>query len=283
MGSMKKLTLIARYNVKKWLTNPRVYVIFILALCYVHFMESPIGTFAENSGNPISIYIFPFFMSSLYSNIILLLLLILLFCDAPFMDAECPYIILRVGRKNWYWGQLLYIWMASAIFILMIIMFTVLVLIPNISLKEGWGKVINTFAQTGIGTQHGIVIPFDYSIILNYTPIEAMVIQFLLCWLIAGFLGKLIFLFNSFTTRAVGVIIAAGVVLFQLASEAISAKMTFFSPASWSSLAYLTRDGIGSRPSIYYAFVVLIGLNILISILSLKVISNMDIEVSKNI
>ncbi|MDD3278592.1 MAG: hypothetical protein PHG16_06870 [Lachnospiraceae bacterium] len=283
MANLNRTLLIATYNIKKWFANPRIYVIVILLFFYVHFMESPIKIFSQNVHINLPPFLMPFLISSVYSGKILLLLLILLFCDAPFTEEEYPYIIMRSGRKRWYLGQIFYIYIAAAFYTLLIGIITALVLIPNLELMSDWGKVINTFAQTGIASQHGIVIPFDYAIIQSFSPIEAMGLQFILCELIFAMFGKLMFLLNTLTSRAVGAVVATGVVFFQIFAENISPKLTYFSPASWISLSFLSIDGTGRYPSLRYALIVLIILNIVLAIASLRVVLKSDIKVLKNI
>lgn len=283
MDNLKKVMKISFYNIKKWGINPRIYVILILLVCYIHFMEKPVKIFAENTNFNLSPYLFPFLISSGYSSKILLLLLIMLFCDAPFTECEYPYIVIRSGRKKWYLGQQLYICLASAIYMVLIIITSILVMLPNVSFELIWGKVINTFAQTGIAVQHGIVIPFDFYTVQKFSPIQAMVMQGLLCWLVFVMIGNVMFLINTITSRAFGALVATGIVFFQMFAENISIIWTYFSPTSWMSLSFLSIDGIGTHPSLVYALFMLVILNISLALISYKVVSRKDIDILKNI
>lgn len=274
---------IAVYNIKKWCVNPRIYIIFVLLTCYIHYMEKPIKSFSEYVNINISPYLFPFLISSGYSSKIILLLLILLFCDAPFMENEYPYIAIRSGRKKWCQGQQAYIGIASAIYVIFIVMSTVIVMIPNISFEWGWGKVINTFAQTGTAAQKGIMIPFDFNIVQNYSPILIMMLQLLLCWLEFVTIGNLMFLLNILSSRATGAVVATGLVFFQIFAESIAVSWTYFSPTSWMSLSFISINGIGERPSLSYALITLVAINLFLLAASFKIASRKDIEVLKNI
>lgn len=114
--------------------------------------------------------------------------------------ANSPYIIMRSGREIWTAGQILYIVLSSAIFFAIVELLTILLLLPNLSYENDWGKVINSFAQNG-ASRYGVVFPFDYTIVSNFNPLQAMVIESLLCWLMGMFVGLLMFVL---TLRSVG-------------------------------------------------------------------------------
>ena len=58
-------------------------------------------------------YLFPFIMSDSNSVLLFTLGIVLLLCDAPFIEEDQPYIILRSGRKLWTLGQMLYMCIAT--------------------------------------------------------------------------------------------------------------------------------------------------------------------------
>ena len=64
----------------------------------------------------------------------------------------------------------------SAIFFAIVELLTILLLLPNLSYENDWGKVINSFAQNG-ASRYGVVFPFDYTIVSNFNPLQAMVIE----------------------------------------------------------------------------------------------------------
>lgn len=284
MDNIRKVFGVSFYNFKKWLINPRIYILFILVLCYTHYILSPVRDFAERVNIDVAPYIFPFFITSTYTGKLLLMGVVLLFCDAPFTEQDHPYIILRSGRKIWYLGQFLYILIGSAIYSFSLILITIIVLLPHISLTWEWGKVITTLAQTNIGYQYGIPVLFNKSIVLEYTPLMAMIIQFLLCWLTCTMLGNLLFFVNSRISRAAGSIVAIALVLLQVATELIgTAKASFFSPTAWISFSKLNVDGVSEYPSITYAISSLIILIIIFSVLSYLAVRKKDVEILKPI
>jgi len=91
---------------------------------------------------------------------------------------------------------------------------SILVLLPNATFAtKGWGKIINTLAQTDIETQ--IKLPFGIlkKITTFYSPFEAFALSFLLNWSTACFLGLTLLLVNLKFNRRIG-LVTVGIILF---------------------------------------------------------------------
>ena len=68
--------------------------------------------------------------------------LIFIYCDAPFIDKNQIYILMRCKRKLWGIGQIIYIFMTSAIYFSLIAAMTIVLNIRNIEYMNDWGKGI---------------------------------------------------------------------------------------------------------------------------------------------
>lgn len=100
MAELRKAALLAAHNFQKWPVNPRVYVVFLLELAYVHWMVSPVGDFCAQGGYTVGPWVFPFLLAEPYSRLMVMLGLILLLCDAPFIESDHPALLLRSGRRT---------------------------------------------------------------------------------------------------------------------------------------------------------------------------------------
>ena len=136
---------------------------------------------------------------------------------------------------------------------------TVLVLLPHVGFEPGWGKVIHTFCQTRMAGQHGIVLPFDHQISNALGPVEANLLELLLCWLLGALLGLVLFVLNLTVNRSAGAICAAALAIFPLFVERAGWWMHYISPVSWASLSVVDLTGTTAFPSLGYALAVLAG------------------------
>lgn len=282
MDNLSRIFSIAMNHFKKWSVNPRIYILLIGMTVYIYSRLAPINDFCATFGYHITPYVFPFLMSEQFSVMLVMLGVVLLFCDAPFIENEQPYIIIRSGRKAWLFSQLLYIVLASAVYFIVVIFISIIVLLPNLELGLGWGKVIGTFAQTNIAPNHGISLNFDFYIMHAYSPVQALASSFLLSWLMATLLGTLMFTLNLCISRASGAIAASLLILLQMAvrSEIVLYQ---FSPISWVSLSQIDLKGTTAFPAYPYILAVS-GVSIIaLAVISTISIKKRDIEILKSI
>jgi hypothetical protein len=212
--------------------------------------------------------------------LLIMLGIVLLFCDAPFIDAHQPYVIIRSGKRDWLLGQILYIMLASTLYFLFIALISVLMLMPNLTFSSQWGKILGTLALTDAGNQFEIGLPISYQLQLTYTPIAAMVWSFFMNWLVGTFLGLLMFVFNMHFKREIGAVVATALVFLEyFCFEANGFLLFSLSPVSWASLDNLDTSHTSALPSLTYAVTALLGLNLMLMLLAVLSIRKKNIDV----
>lgn len=148
---------LAARNFCKWAGNPRfAFVLGFLAVTVVSSVL-PIRAFLRDTGVPMAPWLFPFWCTDLYKQATMLLCAAFLLCDAPFLDESAPYVIVRAGRGVWAAGQLLYILLAAAVFVLYLAALTVLPFLDRLEWTQSWGKAIGTLALTDAAGAYGPV------------------------------------------------------------------------------------------------------------------------------
>ncbi|BAE83937.1 hypothetical protein DesLBE_5324 [Desulfitobacterium sp. LBE] len=269
MDKLRKILFCSMQNLLKWSANPRIYVLGLLLLVFLSESVRPIAEFSSAVNVPVTPWVFPYL--ALHQLVLLCIMLgvVLLFCDAPFIDAHQPYVIIRSGKKNWLWGQILYIMIAAALYFLFIVLCSILMLLPNLTYANEWGKVFSTLALTDAGNQFKVALPISYQLQHAYTPMSAMVWSFLMSWLVGVFLGLLMFVLNMRFKREIGAVVATALVFLQYFAFEASGFLTFsLSPVSWASLGNLDITHTSALPSLTYAVCALIGLNLILILLA---------------
>lgn len=252
---VKKVFCIALYSIRQWINNPRIICLFILMSVFVWNDFEVIGDLTVRTGIKTNPLIFPFFSSDPVKQLILLAGIVFLFSDAPFINKNQPYIIIRSKRIPWVLGQILYIIMASAVYFLFLMLVSIVVLLPYMTFAtKEWGKIIQTMAQTDAGIQINLQFGITKEIITFYSPLEAFGLSFLLNWGVACFLGLLLFVINLKLNRMFG-LIAGGVILFfdLLVTNMLSPAFYHFSPVSLSRLSVLDPMGVSIFPNRIYS------------------------------
>lgn len=279
---VKKIFCIAMYSIRQWITNPRIICLFVMMSAFVWNDLEVIGDLTVRTGIKTNPLIFPFFSSDPVKQLILLAGIVFLFSDAPFINKNQPYIIIRSKRIPWVLGQILYIVMASAIYFLFLMLVSIVVLLPYATFAtNGWGKIIHTLAQTDVGAQIKLQFGITKEITTFYSPLEAFGLSFLLNWGVACFLGLILFVINLNFNRMLG-LVAGGVILFLdlLVTNMLPPTFYHFSPVSLSRLSVLDPMGVSLFPNLTYPFVFFSVSIVVLSALLVVSIKKISIEIT---
>lgn len=225
---------------------------------------------------------FPFYSSDIIKQLILLAGIIFLFSNVPFINKNQPYVIIRSKRLFWVLGQILYIIMASGIYYIILIGTSIIMLLPNITFAtDGWGKIINTLAQTNTGELIELQFGISEKIVTSYSPFQALGLSFLLNWGMASFMGLLMFAFSLKFNRKIGLFAGSMLLFFDLlVINAFPFKFYYLSPVTFSRLAMLDPTGVSTLPKLTYPFIFFgIGI-ILLSVISVVSIRNKPIKIT---
>jgi len=144
---MKKFRMwgrIARIEIRQWRTDYRVRMVFALEAVLV--MRSMIGLCVYGIAR--GTHTTPWVLTLLFSdatvskNFIKVLLyfgLIVLLCNAPFVNHLTPSVLLRGKRADWARGGIAYIFLASFCYLAFLTCLSFLCVLPTVSWSEIWG------------------------------------------------------------------------------------------------------------------------------------------------
>ena len=254
--TIRKTFTIAIYSVRRRISDSRVICLFVLHLVFVWSNISVIGPFTKMVGVRVNPLLYPFLASDPVKQLIIFAGIVFLYSDAPFIDKSQPYLIIRSKRTVWSLGQILYVVISSAVYILILMSISVLIVLPDATFAtNGWGQVVNTLAQTNAASQINLQFGVSEKIISLYSPLEAFVLCFLLNWGMASFLGLFIFAISLNLGRMAGMVISGIVLLLDLlVINSLPYSYFKFSPLSLSRLSVLDPRGISIYPGVIYAF-----------------------------
>ena len=211
-----KIQRVFTFQMKQVSANQRILLIFLLAAIFVFSNLQGVLDFSQDVGIPVTPWAFPHITSDFICQLVLMAGAVALFCDAPFKSEIQKYILPRAGYIAWTAGQCMYIVVLSFLYILMILLFSILPLLPNMGFQNGWGKIWGTLARYSVGSQYGIPFSVDDYVIGAYTPLQAMVLSFLLSWACAIWLGLMTYFLNYVTGKYVGTFLSAGFILMDI-------------------------------------------------------------------
>lgn len=275
---------IAIQGIKKWPTQPRMYVVFLSICIFLWTQIKDVRAYAMLRGMGVSCWFFPFLFTSNICMMILYFGLILVYCNAPFLDQQQLFVMLRSGRKKWFMGQILYIILTSVIYFAVVAVISMLEFLPYLGFSMEWGDILREAVQNPMATNTYLIA--SERILEKYEPVQAFLIVFLINTGVGILMGLMIFLINLYKSRTYGSVVAFAVVLVSdLVSLAdgmmINNWMRYISPASWTNLTLYIQQA--RRFPIAYVFIFLITTNVVLSVFIMIRAKNYNIESAEEI
>ena len=275
---------VVKFNISKWYKNYRIYLLVCL-IGIVMFNRSHVFVgITEKYKYAVNFFaILPSVMGGYlgFSRFISMFCVVLLFCDAPFMDDNQQFVFTRVGKRRWVQGSEMYIIIASFLYVLWLVVSTFLGALPNVGLSLQWGKIMENVCVTGEIKTLG----FTQNILLDWKVLLAFLYSFFSLWMTSVIIGLIMFLVNLFFSRVAGVIVGGLVVIFDGAILFLPnnlGKILFrFSPFSMIRLNDLNITGQNKLyPGVIYAivFYILIILILMVIIMANYKKVNIDIQ-----
>lgn len=289
--------VLAWYEVKQWRNDYRVWALASVLLVLLVKQTLGFTIYGVQYGTKTT----PWFLSLLFADatvsngltkVLLYLGVIVLFCNAPFINQLTPYLILRGKKKAWAMGEMVYIFLASAIYLLFLLGVTILVLLPSMSISQMWGSTIYDL-YNGIDLLdvvnfygNGTCIPGD--LIRKIYPEAALSYTLLTAWLSFSSLGLLMFALNMCSrSHTLGIAVVAALVLLDpviawIASWGNMKQWLFkISPVNWTSVENLRI--VSSMGSLTVSYVIVAQITILVILICIILwnVRRMEIQVGR--
>lgn len=253
-------------------------VFIILMLVTSRSYLNPLREFSVAVNYPVSWCVFPFVMCSFTYLIIFWFGVIYVNSDVPFMQHVNMYHAIRSGRRQWGLGQIGGIFLRSLIMVLITIFCTILPLLSKIEWSNEWGKLLRTAATTNALSRYQSSVVIYYDIFSEYTPLELILLEILICTLTCTFVGVLMFFLSLYINKIIAVAggLALAISLFPVLNmhPLIRYKLARFVPTVWAELARIaTVDHTYYwLPSLtYMVLFLLVGIAIMTSCIIYKI------------
>lgn len=197
------------YHFRLWKGNLRVLVTFLLAFILCFLLSSKAVTFAESMGTIMQAFE-PFIWTFGDANSVLLssLLLVLLFADLPYLGAAVPYYLIRMKRREWVLGVVLYVLLATLVYILFIFAATSAICMRLSFIGNKWSETAAILGYSGAGK--AVALPTAVKILELSRPYQCAARTTLLMLLYATTLSMLMLYAKLKRGKMAGILAAFG-------------------------------------------------------------------------
>ena len=257
MKSLKIVLKTAQQNFRKWQTDYRIWIIGAMMIVFVVMYLDDFAKVSNYMNTPMPIWTFPFLYTAFAPKIVLTFPIILMFCNAPFTDRNQIFMFMRTGRTKWLCGQILYIFIASAMYYILLFLMTFVFTVFSGELSLDWGITLKTITPeivTYSGACGYLGMSVSNTVLTFFTPLGAVWFTFLMSWLAAVILGLIVFFFNFLTeTKGLGLLVSTVLLAFgSVAGQYINNGLIKYSPIAWNTLNNIDVGGLTQKPSFTY-------------------------------
>jgi hypothetical protein len=285
MNRLRKIWLSSYANFRKRRLDWRTYILIISTLCFAMWNLSGLKDLARDYDLNVSAWVFPHYLANPTMTLVYCCFVILLYCDAPFMDSHMSQIVLHIGRVDWLIGQFLFIVISSLVYALWLALSVIIVLIPHVSFANEWGNVLYGIAQqTSLIIDYNIVLSVTENMLEAFTPLKAMVISIGLAWLVSIFYGTSIMCANIVINRRAGYIVGGFWAFWSYFAAYLGVLMFGYgilsvSPATWVSMYVFNWNGYAYYPDFATSVTVLIVSTLIMFGISLFAFCKRDLDI----
>lgn len=248
------------------ISSPRVFIGYLYGFWLGLFMGLRYGEFS--SGMEIGIFESFLLITNDSFNLSLMLIgFFILIADAPFIDSQTYYILIRSGSKSWRISMVAYIWAQIMIYESLIFLGGILSCIPLKSCTLDWSdtmKILTGAVPKIAILDYQLPVPDKWMLTAWSAPL-AFLHSLLLTLCYCFFLGLTIFIGNLNSALPIGNLIAIGIHFIGML------VMSDFIPLYWPSMAahsmlqyHIPGRGMLSLHKSYFLFAVCIAIALII-------------------
>ena len=236
MRKIQQVFTLCGLNFRRWHKNPRIWVTFCLAfiLCFL-LTEKAVSFAAQQETSMQLLEPFVWSFGDSYSILLSSLLLVLIFSDMPFLNASSPLYLYRTSRSVWICGQLLYIGLATLLYLFFTLFSTALLCMRNGFVGNVWSETAAILGYSGMGQK--VALPALIKTLELSTPYQSSIAIFILMLFYTLFLMTFMMYLHIRKGHTWAILGTAGVSLFGLLLNRQVFMTIFHMPDSMMYLA----------------------------------------------
>ena len=281
-----KILNCCKLNLMQLRIQPKYLLVFVYFVIHTWRYIHPYKEFAIASGLKVAPWLLVGLVRHQNWYMFFMMAYLLLICDAPFLNRQQQFVLLRSGKINWLAGQILYLAILSALVTLLTWVLSVVALLPEVDWTTQWGAAIQTASRYpeaySVTPQYTII---GYAL-KNMTGMGATLWALLMQFLVGLFLGELVLVCNLWSKRGLGIGISAAMLFFSLTvaqyagSRGYVKRLVYISPLSWMDLAKTGDTAVG-QPPLWYCITMLLILIVGLAVFALRNIHKHSLDMYK--
>lgn len=280
---------ICRHQFSQTFRSPRLYLALLLG-CVIQIISAfPLLDFSKAMGKPLGILeAFVYFNCDTYTASCAFLGAVLMVSDIPFSSQNETYTLLRVSRRKWVAGKILYLLGIGAIYYIVLFIAGALFISENAFVANVWSEPLTVLSKNPsleLAWEHQVYFPYQH-LLHRLSPMTACGLSFVLSVCYVFIMSLVIFLLNLRISKVLSYLTAAmvHVVSYILAAWPLADFFRKFSPLANSLLMYHDLNGGSVNETLYLtlpqSLCVYAISSVILSLLILQAIHNYDFRIT---
>lgn len=260
----------------------RLFTLLFIVFFLIDIYQAPIRTAALSENRTFNVVLLPFLLNSSFFYMMMIFMTIYFFSDVPFIHRSEQYFIGRMGRSRWGLWNVKYLFQWSVVLATSMVLLSILNTVGcgNGNLME-WSGIMKEFALTDATAQYGIMAEFPYEVLMSYSPIQLLLVQFLM--LIAGiFLIGLVLYTGSLFIGKTGamclVFLITAVPNYIDRGYRLPTYLYYFMPSIWVRSSYWKTTADYQKPDFIYMLIAQLLLISILIVVGLWKINRMEMK-----
>ena len=230
--SLKQAFSCAATEFVKWVCDARMVIVAVLLIFINNFAVSPLTNNAELMGEPLNI-LEPF-IAVANSEILILIIPIVfltLIADYPKVDTNTVFYIVRIGRANWFVGQILKLVFMIISYLAVIFLGTVLPMLSKGFWYNGWSNVATGFVKMFPDRRGDFGVELLPENLYNQLSVFSAAVQsYLLVFAYLMIIGLILLSFSLVKHKTVGFVLCGAVISLGTAFCSIKTTLMWTMP-----------------------------------------------------
>lgn len=233
-----QIEMVSRYRLKGEMWNKRFALTGMIFLLFLYLVEEGILEFCERMYLKVSPWVFPFLSGDWICQMMICGYFLWLVSALAGKRGSDLFVRVRAGKVSWELGNCVAIIKFAALYTVLLVFLSAILLLPQMEFNFKWGKAWNTLASTNAGELFGIGIYVSPMTIHLYNPVKATLYAMLLQFLCLAWLGLLMYMVNLLVQKSIGMYLALAFIFLDVMLSNTSMERYFkFSPVTMVQLS----------------------------------------------
>lgn len=272
---LRKILSVVQNEFISLIHKPKLLLIIASIVFMIDSVAKPMKDLSLELGYKLNVAEPFLFITSKGLNIVIIpLIFIAILSDFPSSENTGYFPMIRNGRMIWYWGEVLFSFATSILYILIIFLSTAIYCANNSFIGDYWSDyTLKTYKEYPDVFLYGTMF-LDTSVYTQGTPIKILIQSLILLILYIFILIQLMLFFKIIGQKSLGIITAIGLTFVGMPSYATTSQIRWVFPVThtaynWHFNEFFAKPYCHLRTSYIY-FSVLIFLLVMVNMFLIK-------------